>query len=350
MKKQIGVPAGQFGHKVIKVFLSLCVLLLLIATTGRGADESAEKVITKSLTVEPGGSVSVTADQGDIELVTGKQNVAEVRVERKVTGVSESRAAKILKKHKVTASLEGSTVYVETKIGKDVDEDTLKKKTQELAVHIRVTVPKRFDARLETAGGNIAATGLEGGVEAKTSGGDLSFIHIHGPVNGNSSGGNISVTGGTDKLQVRTAGGNIALQDYHGTGAQLDSAGGNITVAVCAGPLGAKTSGGNISVEKFTGPQIYADTAGGAVTAELGSALLTDSYVRTAGGNVNVKLADVVAANLNASTEGGVITTAVPVSDVKGRMQEGKLEGKINGGGPKLVLKTGGGNIEILKL
>ena len=40
---------------------------------------------------------------------------------------------------------------------------------------------------------------------------------------------------------------------------------------------------------------------------------------------------------------------AVAVAEAKSRLQEGNLEGKINGGGPKLVLKTGGGNIEILK-
>ena len=60
--------------------------------------------------------------------------MVEVVVERTVTGVSESKATKILKKHKVTATLE-STVYVETKIGKDADEDTLKKKAPELALH-----------------------------------------------------------------------------------------------------------------------------------------------------------------------------------------------------------------------
>src|ERR1700722_4774625 len=321
MKKQIDGPPKMF-----KLTALLYLAVLLGAAPGRAADESAEKIITKSFPVEPGGSVSVTADQGDIELVTGKQNAVEVRVERKVTGVSESRAAKILKKHKVTASLEGSTVYVETKIGKDVDEDTLKKKTQELAVHIRVTVPKRFDARLETAGGNISATGLEGAVEAKTSGGDLAFTHIHGAVNGNTAGGNISAAGGRGKMQLRTSGGNIAVQDYHGPGAKVDSAGGNISVSGCTGSLGAKTSGGNISVEKFTGPQLYADTAGGAVSVELGSALLTDSYVRTAGGDVKVKLADAVAVNLNATTQAGVITTAVPVSAVTGRRQGGRVE------------------------
>lgn len=330
--------------------LLLCAAMALMAASVFAADDSAEKIITKTIPVQSGDSLTVTADQGDIELVTGMQDEVVVVVERTVKGVTEPHAAKILKRHKVTAAREGNTVYVETKIGKDPDEDTIKKKQAELLVHIRLTVPKKFEARLETAGGNIEATGLEGGIEAKTSGGDLTFTYIHGLVDGQSSGGNIRVTGGTEKLQVRTSGGDISLKDYKGPGAMLDTHGGNINVTGCTGTLTTKTSGGNIDVEKFTGPQLYEDTAGGSLTGELGGALLEDSYFRTAGGNITVKMAEGVAANLHATTDGGTITTAVPVSaTVKGRVQENTLEGQINGGGPKLVLKTSGGNIEILK-
>src|SRR5580704_6016148 len=102
----------KFMHSKMGFAGWICAALALLPAPCRAADDSEEKVITKTFTVEPGGSVTVTTDQGDIELVTGKQNAVEVRVERTVTGVSESRAAKILKKHKVTASLEGNTVYV----------------------------------------------------------------------------------------------------------------------------------------------------------------------------------------------------------------------------------------------
>lgn len=310
----------------------ICAALALATGLSRAADESAEKIITKSFTVEPGGSVSVTADQGDIELVTGKQNTVEVMVERTVPGASESQAAKIIKKHKVIATLEGNAVYVETKTGKGPQEDGPKIVESRLMVHIRVTVPKKFDAQLETGGGTIDVTGLQGAVEAKSSGGDLGFTNIHGLVNGQSSGGNIRVLGGTDKLRVRTGGGNIVIKDYAGPGAQADSAGGNINVTGCTGTLAVKTSGGNIHLENFTGPQASGDTSGGAIALELGGALLADSYFRTSGGNVTAKLGDSVAADLLATTDGGTITTEIPVSaTTKGKVQEGRLEGKIYG-------------------
>jgi hypothetical protein len=323
----------------------ICLAVALTAARcGAADDTSGEKTITKSFTVQPGGSVTVTADQGDIELLTGRQNTVEVVVEREVKGLSESQAASLLKKHKVSASLEGNTVYVETTMGK-----ISKVKQPELSVHIRVTVPRKFDAQLET-GGTIEATGLQGAVDAKTSGGDMCFTNIHGLVNAQSSGGNIRMTGGSDKAQVRTSGGTIVIKDYNGPNLQADSLGGDISVNGCTGTLAVKTSGGNITLENFTGPQGTADTAGGTLTLELAGAPLADSYYRTAGGNISATLADGAAVNLLAMTDGGTITTAIPVSATKkGKLQEGRLEGQINGGGSKLVLKTGGGNIEILK-
>ena len=48
-------------------------------------------------------------------------------------------------------------------------------------------------------------------------------------------------------------------------------------------------------------------------------------------------------------TEGGTVDSKLPVT-VVGKQKDGMLEGKINGGGPNLALKTSGGNIQVLKL
>jgi hypothetical protein len=339
-------PRPKFdGMRQLTILRIAAAMLIGMAALRCGAadDTSDAPAITKSFTVQPGGSVSVTADQGDIELLTGKQNTVEVVIERTAKDLSESQAASLFRKQKVKASLEGNNVYVETTVGK-----TSRAKLAELSVHIRVTVPRKFDAQLEAAG-TIDATGLQGSVDAKTSGGDMSFTNIHGLLNAQSSGGNIRVTGCADKVQVRTSGGTIVIKDCSGSGIQADNLGGDITVDGCTGTLAVKTSGGNITLENFTGPQGTADTAGGTLTLDLAGAPLADSYYRTAGGNIVATLVGGAAVNLLATTDGGVITTAVPVSEKKGRLQEGRLEGQISGGGPKLVLKTGGGNIEILK-
>src|ERR1700678_1194673 len=150
----------KFMHLKIGFAGWICAALALLPAPCRAADDNEEKTITKTFAVEPGGSVTVTTDQGDIELVTGKQNAVEVVVDREVKNASDSQAARIRKKHKVTATLEGNTVYVEAKRAKPAPG-----KQSELEVHIRVTVPRKFDAQLETAGGMIEATGLQGAIE-----------------------------------------------------------------------------------------------------------------------------------------------------------------------------------------
>ena len=312
------------------------------------ADSPPQKTITKSFTVQPGGELDVEADQGDIEVVTATQDTVDVVVEREVTHGGEAALAKALKRHKVVFSQDGKVVRVEATTEK-VSHGLFSFAHPELIVHIRVTVPRRFDATLSTAGGNIAVSNLEGAVDSRTSGGDLSFSKIRGTVEGHTSGGNIKAIACTDKMTLGTSGGNVVIKDFTGASAQAETSGGNIDVANCAGRLQVKTSGGNINIEDFAGPSAYADTSGGSVEVALTKEPTGDCWFSTSGGNITARLPEDIAMNVHARTEGGSVSTKFPVT-VVGKQKDGLLEGKINGGGPNLALKTSGGNIQLLKL
>jgi DUF4097 and DUF4098 domain-containing protein YvlB len=322
------------------------VCFIIAASCCVAADDAAEKTITKSFAVQSGGAVSVDADQGDIEVLTGSHDQVEIVVERNVSGGSETQQAKVLKAHKVTFSQDGNNVHVEA--------NTEKKPRSwfstepNLSVHFRITVPKRFDADLTTAGGNIKVSDLIGNVDARTSGGDLIFSKIQGRVSANTSGGNIRAENCTDNLAVQTSGGNIIIKNFTGPSAQADTSGGNIDASACSGKLQLKTSGGNVDIAEFSGPSVYADTSGGAVSLGMDQQPTGDSWLRTSGGSITARLPESVALNLSASTDGGTVSSSLPVA-VEGKQKEGKLEGKINGGGPLLSLKTSGGDIQVLK-
>ena len=55
--------------------------------------------------------------------------------------------------------------------------------------HYEIKVPASFNAKLDTAGGDISARGLTGNIKADTSGGELTFDSIHGSVHADTSGG-----------------------------------------------------------------------------------------------------------------------------------------------------------------
>jgi DUF4097 and DUF4098 domain-containing protein YvlB len=318
----------------------------LVAEQTFAADEP--KTISRTFNVEPDGEVIVDVDQGNIQVSAGSQNTVEVVVEREVSGVSEGRAQSTLKNHKVRLTQDGNNVRVEAATAKS--HSLFSHKQGDLNVHFRITVPKHFNATLTTSGGDIEVSVVRGALDVRTSGGDLKFFKIEGPIEGHTSGGNIRAEGCTDKLMAQTSGGSIVIKDYTGLSATADTLGGTIDVAGCEGKLQAKTSGGNINISEFTGAGVFADTSGGSVAFDLAKQPADECALRTSGGNVTVRLAENVAVNVNATTDGGDVTTAIPVSStIQGKVKEGHVEGTINGGGPLLLLKSGGGNVEILK-
>ena len=178
-------------------------------------------------------------------------------------------------------------------------------------VHYEITVPRKFDVRLETSGGGIKVASLDGNVDVKTLGGGLDFDNVEGKVDGLTLGGGIRATG-------------------------------------CKNELLIKTEGGGIMIQQFTGPNIQAITEGGSISADFAIAPKSDCELRTEGGSVTIRIPNTAAITLDAHTEGGSIKTDLSVQS-EGQFRDGILQGTINGGGPLLKLKTKGGSVEVLK-
>jgi hypothetical protein len=53
--------------------------------------------------------------------------------------------------------------------------------------------------------------------------------------------------------------------------------------------------------------------------------------------------------SLDAKTAGGKVSTELPVA-VTGKMEDGRLQGPVNGGGKVVELRSGGGSILLKKI
>ena len=69
----------------------------------------------------------------------------------------------------------------------------------------------------------------------------------------------------------------------------------------------------------------------------------------TGGGSISVSVPATAAFNLDAKTSGGNVSTELTVA-VVGKLQRGRLEGPVNGGGKLVQLRSGGGGIQLNKL
>ena len=215
--------------------------------------------------------------------------VVQIEITRVAKG-SESKARKILEDHVITFSQNGNRVMVNA-------EHTGPKTTgwfgnsPQLEVRYQITVPRKFEADLKTAGGHIEVRALIGKLQARTSGGNISLTGCKGPVDVHTSGGSLNLT---------------AIE----------------------GDTTARTSGGSIRASKLTGK----------------------SVVKTSGGSITLALGPKVAADVDLHTSAGHVSTALPVvSSIQGKPDKNALRGKVNGGGPLLTAHTSGGSVRLEK-
>lgn len=327
------------------VFLATAMLGLATSFALAGA----ENVINKSFQVQPGGKLIVELDRGSIEVATAEFGTVNVEIARKAGG-SQSQAEEILKDHVVTIGQNGDTVEVSGKYTGPKSSGWFGwfRRAPDLKVTCRVTVPRKFDVDLKTAGGSIGVAGLTGKSEAHTSGGSIKFEKMEGPILARTSGGSITIATCRGPVDVSTSGGSLRFSHIDGdlTG---HTSGGSIHADDLVGRCVVKTSGGSIEVSDVKG-QVEAGTSGGGVSVRLLEQPTGDCSFTTSGGSITVALPADVAVNIDASTSGGRVSTDFPVvSVVQGEQKKNEIQGKINGGGPLIVARTSGGSVHIEK-
>ncbi|MDZ7267190.1 MAG: DUF4097 domain-containing protein [candidate division KSB1 bacterium] len=278
----------------------------------------------KSFTVKPGGWLELRADFGSVEVTSWAKDEVRVEVTKRVEGRSQRRASELFKDYEITYNQTANGVAIVAKMyggsrrwwgGNDG-----------LQVEFRLSVPQKYNLDLNTAGGSISVDNLIGEARLKTSGGSLTLGRIEGPVDARTSGGSITVGEVDGEVEVETSGGSISV----------DGAGGS---------LRAHTSGGGVTLRRLRG-SVTASTSGGSLSAELLEQFNAPCDLSTSGGGISVYLAPGIKADVDARTSGGEVESDLPIT-VQGAIGEGKLQGKLNGGGPLLTLRTSGGDIRL---
>lgn len=317
-----------------------------ILMLGLAAHASAgiQNQIRRGFTVTPGGTLRLLTDTGSIEVQSSRADKVDVQVILTADTSSRDKAAKLFEDFTLDAKQSGNSVIVR---GRHDEGWGLFHFNDDLDVRFVISVPAQYNLDLETSGGNIRVSDIRGEVRTETSGGNLYLGRIDGPVSGNTSGGNVTVQGAVGKLLLRTSGGNITVGAVQGA-VEARTSGGSIKVSQARGDVIAKSSGGNITLSDVAG-SINAETSGGSMSASISTQPRSDSRLSTSGGNVTISLASTVSVDLDARSDGGFVTSDMPVT-IQGTVEEQVMRGRINSGGPKLVLRTSGGNIKVRKI
>jgi hypothetical protein len=208
------------------------------------------------------------------------------------------------------------------------------------------------DLKLETGGGNITIKSVKGQIHAETGGGNVLVLSGDQGAVVEAGGGNVDIRRCLGRVKATTGGGSINLGDIGGP-AEIETGGGSIRLTSAKGRVGANAGAGTI--ELYGVPSARVETGAGGIMVKFVNtgAEHSDSMLETAAGDITVYIAADVAMNVRASVDlgnGHHITSDFP--DIHIASEGGQwgprtinAEGKLNGGGPVLKVRTTTGDI-----
>ncbi|MES1169013.1 MAG: hypothetical protein ABUL61_07555, partial [Oleiharenicola lentus] len=135
------------------------------------------RTVEKTFAVQSGGNLTAATQGGDITIKTSDSPEVHVLVKQVVHASTVREADDILAKLELTLEQSGNDVTAEAKYERR-GPGTWFGNWPPVTVSFVVTVPKNFNLKLNTSGGNIAVASVKGNVHARTSGGDLRFDRI----------------------------------------------------------------------------------------------------------------------------------------------------------------------------
>lgn len=309
----------------MKTLICLLTLGALVAAPTT-LEAKIVRTVEKTFSVQPGGTFRAFTEGGDIKVATADINEVRITARQVIRAGDNEEADELLEQLEFKLEQRGNDVIAEARNEKR--RPNWFGNWPMVGVHFTVTVPRNFNLEMKTSGGNIQVGDLKGTVHARTSGGNLKFEKIEGDIDGRTSGGNIFLREGTASAKLHTSGGNVVVE----------RAGGRTQVS---------TSGGDIRLESVA-ELVSATTSGGDVYAVITGPIKDDTLLSTSGGDVSVHLQRDVAFLLDANTSSGdVDASGLTLTIDRGGLGKRRLVGLVNGGGPRLKLRTSGGDITV---
>jgi DUF4097 and DUF4098 domain-containing protein YvlB len=340
---------------------------------------------------------------GSVKVQGGSQTSITYVVHRRAYTSSEQEARRQFESYRMTALVKGDTAWIASESGGH---------DRQCSDDFVINVPRNLDvAKIETGGGSVNVTHISGRVELETGGGGIEADDIGGPLSVETGGGGIDVGSVASNVTLSTGGGNIKVASAKGDikaesgggnlvvlsglqGAVLETGGGSIRVDKCSGTLKATSGGGTVDLGEIGGSaqiqtaagsirlasgkgRVQAETGGGSIQLDGATSVQAEtsaggivvkllsstgvqnnSTLETSAGDITVYLASDLAISVRAEIEiANGHTIRSDFSDIHVSSEGGPwgpktvtAEGKLNGGGPVLKIRTNSGNVSFRRI
>jgi DUF4097 and DUF4098 domain-containing protein YvlB len=338
---------------------SILSLLLIVSGIFAEAQNSQRGILylDKPLTADAINQVDARTSGGGIE-VTGV-SPSKARIEVYVNGngrhnsYSKEEIQKIITNdYDFSITVSGNKLSATAKPKRNFNN-----RNDQISISYNIYVPVACATHLNTSGGGIGISNLNGEQHFNTSGGGLEVKGLTGKIYGQTSGGGIEVSDSKDDIDLETSGGGIEAKRCSGQ-IRLNTSGGSIELSDLSGNIRATTSGGNVDAEKING-DLITHTSGGNISMTSMSGSLEAS---TSGGNIDVEILE-TGKYVKLNNSGGSVHLQIPkgkgldldihgdriktegLNNFSGSMEKQSISGTINGGGVPVDIHAGSGGV-----
>jgi len=259
----------------------LAALLLSVAVAACARIEIEEK-FHQNIAATNKTQFIVDNMNGGIETEPSTTDTISIDVIKKVVGDSRETCADIMKKLKV--------IVIEEKGVATVRVSRVSTRNHNYAVHFKIKLPPRLEARLETTNGSISVSEHNADLRAETTNGGIHIQDCVGNVVAQTTNGGVAVSGKMRETAVRTTNGGIDLEVDLQTNGKLEAStvNGGIDVVIpkdVSAKLVAETVNGSVRCRDFPVQISKRRTLG---TGTLGSGSGTIS-LETVNGSISIK-------------------------------------------------------------
>jgi beta-lactamase regulating signal transducer with metallopeptidase domain len=293
---------------------------------GKKAQARAESLIVQEVPVSPGGTLVLDLQTGASITITGSRD-NRVRMHASLGGRDWRNTT-------LTLERDGDGARIVSRYAE-------RTRSQSSSHHIDLTLPRRFNVRVASAGGGLVISGVEGDFSGSTGGGEIRIERTRGSAHLSTGGGNINVLGSTLSGNVSTGGGSVLIQDVtgglngsSGTGDVLYGkkgvtfseesrngvrrasngrlfsrrSGGSVSLGDAPNGASIETGGGDIRIGRAAG-EVYASTGGGSITI---GPLSGSAEASTGAGDVRITVTGPGAHAIEVSSGNGRVTLVLP--------------------------------------
>jgi hypothetical protein len=293
--------SGTWRRGLVAVLSMTILAISLQPVVAHGAKARGVKVFEESFPVSGRAAVDIEIHDADIVFAShsGSEILVEVTVNSRDGG--EDWAREVFERTDFISRKKGNTIEIRT------SEPQVSRSEYQRNGHvwsqIKISHPVSLDCVVTTGDGDVNVERIDGKIDLRTGDGDIRLRHVKG-----------------SEFTVYTGDGDIEIESLNSASAELHTGDGDVSIYELNGPLMVRTGDGDIDIRLTDPGDVRVETGDGDITISAGTDLRAD--VELHGEDVTVR-----------------------GFELKGLLNNHRVQGQLNGGGNLLRVTTGDGSI-----